>query len=65
LYGLYKQATEGDIPGIVPRPGIEEDEAVRAKWYSLSFDGINRLGTPGILNEVYPKQKLRDGIFQV
>jgi len=38
LYGLYKQATEGDIPGIVPRPGIEEDDAVRAKWYVLEWN---------------------------
>ncbi|ODV84414.1 hypothetical protein CANARDRAFT_24184 [[Candida] arabinofermentans NRRL YB-2248] len=34
LYGLYKQATEGDVSGIVDRPtGIKpEDEAAKRKW---------------------------------
>lgn len=34
LYGLYKQATEGDVEGIMPRPlGFSiEDEGARKKW---------------------------------
>ncbi|ODV78492.1 uncharacterized protein CANTADRAFT_22484 [Suhomyces tanzawaensis NRRL Y-17324] len=34
LYGLYKQATEGDVEGIMPRPiGFTiEDEGAKKKW---------------------------------
>src|SRR5579871_973226 len=33
LYGLYKQATEGDIPEIISRPDGDGDEYGRAKWF--------------------------------
>ena len=34
LYGLYKQATEGDVDGIMPRPVgfTPEDEGAKKKW---------------------------------
>ncbi|KAG7666454.1 uncharacterized protein J8A68_000018 [[Candida] subhashii] len=34
LYGLYKQATEGDVVGIMPRPVgfTPEDEGAKKKW---------------------------------
>ncbi|WLF79817.1 hypothetical protein PVL30_003583 [Lodderomyces elongisporus] len=34
LYGLYKQATEGDVKGIMPRPVgfTPEDEGAKKKW---------------------------------
>jgi len=63
---LYKQATEGDIPGIASRPGVEEDEPARAKWYvTQEVKVVNIVGMPGILNEGYRKQKLKDVISQV
>ncbi|BFZ61037.1 hypothetical protein YB2330_002095 [Saitoella coloradoensis] len=34
LYGLYKQATEGDVHGLMPRPtgNTDEEASARAKW---------------------------------
>ena len=34
LYGLYKQATEGDVDGVMPRPVgfTAEDEGAKKKW---------------------------------
>ncbi|EMG50416.1 hypothetical protein G210_4538 [Candida maltosa Xu316] len=34
LYGLYKQATEGDVDGVMPRPVgfTPEDEGAKKKW---------------------------------
>jgi acyl-CoA-binding protein len=37
LYGLYKQAMEGDVEGIMERPSgnTEEEKRAREKWYDL------------------------------
>lgn len=45
LYGLYKQATEGDVDGVMPRPvGFTlEDEGAKKKWDAWKQEqGVSR-----------------------
>jgi len=64
LYGLYKQATEGDVPDIVTRPTAVEDEATRQKW-SLVVEKQLIVGMRGTHSEDSQKRKLKGDISQV